>query len=450
MFAKDPELVQRELYLMPKNAVDRGVTDYAPLAPVIITRSEREKLEQSGRLYDQFLRRIYDVVRDPNHPKSPAMQECLGISGNPVLEEILAYSKDYGDIPRGVIRPDMIPFPIEINLSWPGWVPEADIIAEVLAENSLWNMYVEEQRQRGITIEVPGGNLNKRLLLDELIEYSGKEKPAIAIVVPPQSNGVTKNAWLLNNYIRGEGFTIGVFTPDQLECRDGGVYYGQQKYDVVYRKFEGSHMLRDLQSNQGYMDLVRAALRGDVAMVNPPHNELLAAKSTLAVLFDDEFRECIGGDLVDELREEFPYTVNLGDVDSNTLEYIKSHKDEFVGKKIKDLKALGAESENCMIVGIVWKNEQEWRKFIQDGYEKKDAVVQNYHQHSEFEIPEIVKVDGELKLGFTKKYRDSCPFYFSNGRGRVSMGGIINRFSMEQNSGMVHAGGGIHPFAFEK
>ncbi|MFI7063828.1 hypothetical protein ACIBL3_22770 [Kribbella sp. NPDC050124] len=126
----------------------------------------------------------------------------------------------------------------------------------------------------------------------------------------------------------------------QLEVRDGGVWLGERKVDIIQRLF----MLEDLleyPDAPALMDpILDAAARGEVKIFTPLDSEMFASKGALAVLSDEANREHFDQQTLASLDRILPWTrmVRSGPVTMEDgsrvelLDYVLSHQDDLVLK----------------------------------------------------------------------------------------------------------------------
>jgi hypothetical protein len=94
----------------------------------------------------------------------------------------------------------------------------------------------------------------------------------------------------------------------QLEVRDGGVWLGERKVDIIQRLF----MLEDLleyPDAPALMDpILDAAARGEVKIFTPLDSEMFASKAALAMLSDEANREVFDEPTLASLDRILPWT----------------------------------------------------------------------------------------------------------------------------------------------
>jgi len=126
----------------------------------------------------------------------------------------------------------------------------------------------------------------------------------------------------------------------QLEVRDGGVWLGGVKIDIIQRLF----MLEDIGDDQDALALMEpvldAAARGEVKIFTPLDSEMFASKSALAMLSDEANRKHFDAQTLASLDRILPWTrmvrsepVTLEDGSQvELIDYVLSHQADLVLK----------------------------------------------------------------------------------------------------------------------
>jgi hypothetical protein len=126
----------------------------------------------------------------------------------------------------------------------------------------------------------------------------------------------------------------------QLEVRDGGVWLGDRRIDIIQRLF----MIEDLleyPDAPALMDpILDAAARGEVKIFTPMDAEMFASKGALAMLSDEANRSLFTADELASLDRILPWTrmvrpgpVTLEDGSRvDLLDYALSHRDDLALK----------------------------------------------------------------------------------------------------------------------
>lgn len=126
----------------------------------------------------------------------------------------------------------------------------------------------------------------------------------------------------------------------QLEVRDGGVWLGERRIDIIHRLF----MLEDLNESPdaaALMDpVLDAAARGEVKIFTPLDSEMFASKAALAMLSDEANRSVFDPGQLASLDRILPWTrmvrrgpVTLEDGSQvELLDYVLTHQDDLALK----------------------------------------------------------------------------------------------------------------------
>lgn len=126
----------------------------------------------------------------------------------------------------------------------------------------------------------------------------------------------------------------------QLEVRDGGVWLGDLKIDIIQRLFMLQDLLEDPDAHALMDPILDAAARGEVKIFTPMDSEMFASKAALAMLSDEENRKYFDQETLVSLDRILPWTrmvrsgpVTLEDGSQvELLDYVLSHQEDLVLK----------------------------------------------------------------------------------------------------------------------
>jgi hypothetical protein len=159
----------------------------------------------------------------------------------------------------------------------------------------------------------------------------------------------------------------------QLEVRDGGVWLGEHRIDVINRFF----LLEEVATVPGTMELIDpvldAADRGEVKIFTPMDTELYSCKAALAMLSDEANRSRFEAEELAVLDRILPWTraVRAGEATLedgrpvDLVEYAIEHQDDLV------LKATMAHGGEGVILG--WQEGQsreEWAEAVRNAVDR--------------------------------------------------------------------------------
>lgn len=126
----------------------------------------------------------------------------------------------------------------------------------------------------------------------------------------------------------------------QLEIRDGGVWLGEKRVDIIQRLFMLEDLLEYPDAAKLMDPILAAAARGDVKIFTPMDAELFASKAALAMLSDEQTRPLLAPHELASIDRILPWTrmVRPGPVtledgrEVELLEYAKTHRHELALK----------------------------------------------------------------------------------------------------------------------
>ncbi|GEM_PF-997503 len=399
---EDPGFVKQEMHYFAENSRAKSVGIHTNLYPLFLNPKITKMYRRFSKLVWNAVEDVVEVVGNPSHEQASEMRDFLNIDN--VLSQLLTYKPKGGRMPR-IIRPDTV-FSEgriqahEVNVSWPGGLMRTDVMLETLQENVLYRRFKEEMKNKGFHISRPKKHYNSSLVLDQLVDASGKEKPYIVIIVPQDPLQVPIHTWF-RDYVRERGFDCDLIHPPDFQYDGQQATVDGRPIDVAYRIFEWHHVLGD-EKNEGYRRVVQAELNG-LAVVNTFASELVSAKSLFEVLWDDRFRQCFDEAELDELREYIPRTANLSRVPDDVVKDVLENKDRWVLKPVKGSCGRGV-YVGKMVHGPRGSLE-DWRRTVEQGRANGSYIAQEYVESPTIEMA-VVRGDRLMQI---KHYPDLNP-----------------------------------------
>jgi len=434
---RDLEFVQREIHFMSANCAKEGLNFEVPVQPLFLSQSLLNQYKEFGNLVHHVLNQVLKVLKNPLDPHYFEMKSLLRMDHE--IEEILHCEiMNRGRYGPGVVRPDTVlsgnGFQAhEFNVSWPGGIADADIIHKVLSTNTLFVRFMEEMHKRGVAIMLPEENGTSRRLLNELLMNSEVDDPHIALMHPRPYTVDESDLHLaryLEDFIREQGHQVSLVHPDQLEVSGHKVRFDGREIDVAYRFFEWHHVVQD-PGFLGYRKVLRAAMNGDLIVVNSFASEALSAKSIFEVIWDDSFLQIFDEEVIAAIRPFIPRTFNLAKAGTDDLEEIIEDKDNWVIKPVK------GSSGMQVFLGSLVDDVEFFRQLVYQSKANGEMVAQEYVQ-----TPELNVVEGqEDGISQATHYLDINPFYIGGG-----LAGFFARWSRTRMTAACSPGwGGMYP-----
>ncbi|HRN69427.1 MAG TPA: hypothetical protein PK205_09000 [Promineifilum sp.] len=280
-----------------------------------------------------------------------------------------------------------------------------------------------------------------QVLLDCWRQYSGGNrgrKPQIAILdwaeVPTRSEFE-----LFVAYFRSQGLTAQIVDPREVEYRDGALYDGDFRIDLIYKRVLITELIERMGSDN---PVVHAVRNHDVCMVNPFTCKLLYKKAALAVLSDERNAALYTADELTAIRAHIPWTrvveertTTYKGLPVDLLPFVTKYREQFVLKPNDDYGGHG------IVLG--WQtNSTGWESALKAAMETPYVIQERVTIPNE---PYPSMVDGKLQI--FNRMLDTAPFTF---HGEYT-DGCLTRLSTDPLLNVSAGGGSTVPtFVVEK
>lgn len=320
-------------------------------------------------------------------------------------------------------------------------VPAASAYNDVL-NSAFFGLRVMGQFLKTYSVRsIPTRHSVMQVLLDCWRQWSGGSrghKPQIAILdwaeVPTRSEFE-----LFVAYFESQGLTAQIVDPRTVEYRQGGLYDGDYRIDLIYKRV----LITELIDRMGVENPIVQAVRDHaVCMVNPFTCKLLYKKATLAVLSDERNADVYTADETAAIREHIPWTrvveertTTYQGLPVDLIPFIQKYREQFVLKPNDDYGGHG------IVLG--WQtNSSGWEAALQTALETPYVVQERVPIPNE---PYPSMVDGKLLI--FNRMLDTAPFTF---HGEYT-DGCLTRLSTDPLLNVSAGGGSTVPtFIVEK
>lgn len=277
---------------------------------------------------------------------------------------------------------------VEYNAESPGGLAFGDALSAIFRQLPIYQRFAQGYQVQTVAA--------RPRILDELLAgyraWGGAGKPRIAIV---DWRGVRtyREFELCQDYFRSQGYTVGIFDPDELEQGpDGRLRAGDFAIDLVYKRVVTLELLAQYGADH---PLMRAVGQHTVCMVNSFNAVLLFNKGLFALLSDPAFPLPLTPVERLVIRRHLPWTRLLADqrtdVDGRVVDllpYALANQESLVIKPTNDYGGRG------VILG--WEcDQQAWEAALRSGLQTPSIVQRRVP------IPEAVfptMVGGQLDL----------------------------------------------------
>lgn len=280
-----------------------------------------------------------------------------------------------------------------------------------------------------------------QVLLDCWRQYSGGNrgrKPQIAVLdwaeVPTRSEFE-----LFVAYFKSQGLTAQIVDPREVEYRDGALYDGDFRIDLIYKRVLITELIERMGSDN---PVVHAVRNHDVCMVNPFTCKLLYKKAALAVLSDERNAALYTPDELTAIRAHIPWTrvveertTTYKGLPVDLLPFVTKYREQFVLKPNDDYGGHG------IVLG--WQtNSTGWESALKAAMETPYVIQERVTIPNE---PYPSMVDGKLQI--FNRMLDTAPFTF---HGEYT-DGCLTRLSTDPLLNVSAGGGSTVPtFVVEK
>lgn len=370
------------------------------LRPHFYTLDAWEYMRERTALVLRAFRKIHDAAMDD-------ITVRLQLDLEPYEEEMLHVDKDARiNTPWTSSRLDSFFRPetgylrfVEYNAETPAGIGYGDTLTGMFEELEVFKRF-----QRKYTIAPRRG---MSYLLDCILrgyrEWGGKEHPQIAVL--DWSSVPTRNEHYMSaEFFESHGYKSIVTEPEALEYRDGALYAGDFKIDIIYKRVLCTELVHKLGMQS---DVVRAVRDGAVFITNSFSAKLLAKKASLAVLSDEANAHLFSPAELDAIHQHIPWTRRIQDrkttyngEEIDLLSWTSANRDKLVIKPNDEYGGSG--------VVIGWEVDAErWDAAIKHGL-TTPHVVQERVQIIEREYPSWV--NGQLDI--SKRYVDANPYVY--------------------------------------
>lgn len=320
---------------------------------------------------------------------------------------------------------------VELNGESPAGIAYSDSARDIFLSLPVMKKFAEKYELEGLE----GRTKLHETLLSCYSEYCGgrsENRPTIGIVdlkgLPTQ-----QEFELCRDFFEAHGTSSIICSPDELTHRDGGLWFGETRIDLVYRRLLVNEYLPIIDKYPALADAYRA---GDVCVANSFRAKLIHKKAVFAILTDQRFADLFETEELEAIREHVPWTriVKAAVTDHygeeiDLLEWTLANKDRLALKPNDDYGGHG------IFIGWV-STDEEWKAAVGIALQNGDYLVQERVKTAKETFPYI---DNDGNIHMTVSLVDLDPMLF-NGK----VGSAFTRLSTTELAN-VTSGGGMVP-----
>lgn len=320
---------------------------------------------------------------------------------------------------------------VELNGESPAGIAYSDSARDIYFGLPVMKKFAEKYELVGLE----GRSKLLETLLSCYKEYCGGtyDDPPVIGIVDLKGLPTQKEFELCKDYFEKHGTPAIICSPDELTHRDGALYCGETKIDLVYRRLLVNEYLPIIDKHPALADAYRA---GDVCVANSFRAKLIHKKASFAVLTDARYAELFDEEERRAIRDHIPWTRMVRETvtdyygdEIDLLEWTLSNRNKLALKPNDDYGGHG------IFIGWI-SSDEEWKTALKHALENGDYLVQERVKTAKETFPYI---DSDGKVHMTSSLVDLDPMLF-NGK----VGSAFTRLSTTELAN-VTSGGGMVP-----
>lgn len=225
--------------------------------------------------------------------------------------------------------------------------------------------------------------------VDDIVQIYGKwdkkqdKKPNIAIVDFIES-GTSEEFKVFKSAFEKKGYNVIIEDPRNLKYKDGGLYSGDFKIDLVYRRIVTFELLEKWEQ---VPDFIEAYRDGAFCSVGSIKSQIMHNKIIFKILHDRETLEFLSEDEKRFIEKHIPYT-GLFTGSQEVYDRVLNYKDRYI------MKPLDLNASRGVYAGRDMSQEQ-WQKRLKESF-NKDYIYQEFF--TPFKREHVVFNEGELDI----------------------------------------------------
>lgn len=184
----------------------------------------------------------------------------------------------------------------------------------------------------------------------------------------------------------------------KLEYRDGHLYNGDFKIDLIYRRLVTFELIENEKDCQ---EFIKAYMDNAMCTIGPIRSQIIHNKIFFKILFDKETRRFLDQDDIDFIDAHIPFTGEFGGSEEVFLE-VKNNKDKYI------IKPMDRNASTGVYAGLDF-SEEEWEQKLKEDF-NKDTIYQEFVK--DMKIP-FVEFDDQGNLS-VEEYTNTTGLFSYN------------------------------------
>ncbi len=213
----------------------------------------------------------------------------------------------------------------ELNTDGSSAMYEDNIFAQITMETEAIKDLEEEYDFK--YFELINSWVEKSLQIYDSWEGKKVENPNIAILDLIES-ATTFEFKRFKRAYEERGYQVKIVDPRKLEYRDGNLYDGDFRIDMVYRRLVTSEMIPELDNVQ---DFLQAYRDGNICLIGSFRSQIIHNKIIFKVLYDEDTQNLLSEEEVKFVKNHIPLTKEfIGE--EEVFQHVADNKNRYIMK----------------------------------------------------------------------------------------------------------------------
>ncbi len=269
----------------------------------------------------------------------------------------------------------------ELNTDGSSAMNEDNTLGRILLESKAMKSLGEEYRLENL--ELIDKWVEDIIQIYNTWEEKTEEKPNIAIVDFIES-GTSEEFKVFKKAFEDKGYNIIIEDPRNLEYKNGGLYNGDFKIDLVYRRIVTFELLDKWDEIPDFIEAYRNKAFCSVGSIK---SQIMHNKIIFKILHDKDTLEFLSEEERNFVEKHIPYT-GLFTGDQKTYDRVLNYKDRYIMKPLDLNASRGVYAGRDM-------SQEEWAKRLRDSF-NKDYIYQEFFVP--FKREHVVFNEGDLSI----------------------------------------------------
>lgn len=268
----------------------------------------------------------------------------------------------------------------ELNTDGSSAMNEDNEIAKVLLDSKGLSDFAKEYKLD--YFELFDSWVDKSIEIFEKYDPNNK-KPNVAIVDFKESRNDLEFEEFKSRYIK-KGYNCEIVDPRHVEYKDGKLYYGDYRIDLVYRRLVTFELIDKADE---IPEFIEAYKNKAFCSIGSLRSQVIHNKIFFKILHDQDTLDFLSEEERKFVKNHIPYTGIFGG-SQEVFDKVLNNKDKYI------MKPMDLNASQGVYAGKDF-NKEEWEEKLKDSWEK-DYLYQEYYNPHKREF--LVLRDGEFKV----------------------------------------------------